>query len=224
MLSEAKWVYERMRLYELLNLHPDWSSRQYAIALGHDHKWIQKWKKRLENGQEASVKSFQSLSPIAKHLPQSIPEEAKAIVCQFCEELSEKFHRPAGAKTILYALKKYQESQKPQFHLPLALSSINKILRERGYIRPKRKTLREPLTLPSPMEEWELDFGEIRLSQEEIFELVLVMDRGSSRLVYLEGCSGYNAETALEAVSRLFILHGLPKRLRFDRYSRLWGA
>ena len=74
------------------------------------------------------------------------------------------------------------------------------------------------------MEEWELDFGEIRLSEDEIFEFLIVIDRGTSRLVYLEGGNGYRAETALEAVARLFLLHGLPKRLRFDRDPRLWGA
>lgn len=62
---------------------------------------------------------------------------------------------------ILYALNKYQESQKPAFRLPRALSSMNKILRERGYIQPRRERLREPLVLPAPMEEWKLDFGEI---------------------------------------------------------------
>jgi transposase InsO family protein len=224
MLSEAKWVYERMKLHELIQLHPNWSIRQYAITVGHDHKWVQKWKKRLESDQVVSVKSFQSLSHVPKNPPQEIPEEAKAIVCQLREELSKKFHRSAGAKTILYALNKYRESQKPAFRLPMALSSINKILRERGYIQPRQERFREPLILPAPMEEWELDFGEIRLSEEEIFEFLLVIDRGSSRLVYLEGCSGYNGETALEAVARLFLLHGLPKRLRFDRDVRLWGA
>jgi transposase InsO family protein len=224
MLSKAKWVYERMKLYELMTLQPHWSSREYASALGHDHKWVQKWKKRLKNEAEVTVKSFQSLSHAPKRPAIQIAQEAKEIVCQLREELSERFHRPAGAKTILYALQKYRESQKPAFRLPTALSSINKILRERGYIPPKQERFREPLTLPLPMDEWELDFGEIRLSEEEIFEFLIVIDRGTSRLVYLEGSNGYRAETALEAVSRLFLLHGLPKRLRFDRDPRLWGA
>ncbi len=52
----------------------------------------------------------------------------------------------------------------------------------------------------------------------------MVVDRGTSRLIYLEGSTGYNAETALEALVRLFSTCGLPKRLRFDRDPRLWGA
>jgi hypothetical protein len=224
MHGDAYWVFERMKLYELMQQHPDWSSRHYATVLGHDHKWVQKWRKHYQAASVLTLKSFQSLSRAPKHPPQQISDEAKSIVCQLREALSEKFHRPAGAKTILYALEKYQESQKPTFRLPKALKTINAILRERGYIHAKRERFREPLVLPAPMEEWELDFGEIRLSEEDIFEFFLVVDRGTSRLVYLEGCSGYKAETALEAVARLFLLHGLPKRLRFDRDVRLWGA
>jgi hypothetical protein len=224
MESEPKWVYERMKLYELMQAHPDWSSRHYAHVLGHDQKWVLKWKRRIETGIEISVKTFQSQSRAPNQPPRQIPEEAKAVICQLREELSETYHRKAGAKTILYALNKYRESQKPSFRLPTAPSTINKILRERGYIIPKQKGLREPLVLPPPMEEWELDFGEISLSAEAIFEFLMVIDRGTSRLVYVEGSSGYRAASALEAVARLFLLHGLPKRLRFDRDPRLWGA
>jgi hypothetical protein len=49
-------------------------------------------------------------------------------------------------------------------------------------------------------------------------------DSGTSRVIYLEGSSGYNAETALDAVVRLFILYGMPKRLRFDRDVRLFAS
>ena len=71
-----------------------------------------------------------------------------------------------------------------------------------------------------------MDFCEIRL-QDGRFEFFLVVDRGTSRVVYLEGCEGYQADTALLAVTRLFLLNGLPKRLRFDRDPRFvwsWSA
>lgn len=78
---------------------------------------------------------------------------------------------------------------------------------------------------PAPLEEWELDFGEIWLGEAEgSLEFLLVVDRGSSRVVYIEGSAGYRAASALEAVMRLFAQHGLPKRLRFDRDPRLWGS
>jgi hypothetical protein len=62
MESEPKWVYERMKLYELMQAHPDWSNRHYACVLGHDQKWALKWKRRIEPGIEISVKTFQSQS------------------------------------------------------------------------------------------------------------------------------------------------------------------
>jgi hypothetical protein len=76
------------------------------------------------------------------------------------------------------------------------------------------------------MEEWEMDFCEVRL-QDGKFEFFLVVDRGTSRVVYLEGCEGYRADSAIMAVCRLFLLNGLPKRLRFDRDPRFvwsWSA
>lgn len=104
-------------------------------------------------------------------------------------------------------------------------SSIYKVLRERGYVRGPRRVMREPLRLPPLMEEWEMDFGEIYLGEAEgSLEFFLVVDRGSSRVVYVEGSSGYRAESAIDAVMRLFAAHGLPKRLRFDRDPRLWGS
>jgi hypothetical protein len=75
------------------------------------------------------------------------------------------------------------------------------------------------------MEEWEIDCGEIWLPEEGgLCEFFIVVDRGTSRLVYVEANQGYNAVTALEAVARLFVLRGMPKPLRFDRDVRLWGA
>ena len=92
-----------------------------------------------------------------------------------------------------------------------------------GYISDQKKRDPRPLTLSPPMEEWEMDFCEIRL-EDGRFEFLLVVDRGTSRVVYIEGCDGYNAESALMAVFRLFLLNGLPKRLRFDRDPRfVWS-
>lgn len=73
------------------------------------------------------------------------------------------------------------------------------------------------------MEEWEMDFCEIHL-EDGNFEFFLVVDHGTSRVVYLEGCEGYRADTALTAVFRLLLLCGLPQRLRFDRDPRfVWS-
>jgi transposase InsO family protein len=219
--SESRWIYERMKLHHLMQTQPDWSNRQYARTLEHDPKWVRKWKQRLQTAAPLTLKTFQSQSRAPHTRPRAITPEVKTLVRDLRHELSEKFHRPAGAKTIQYGMRSYQHLATP---LPRSTSTITRILHEMGCILPPRPRWHEPLVLPPPLEEWELDFGEIYVGDAGVFEFMVVVDRGTSRLVYLEASQGYNAETALAAVSRLFTLHGLPKRLRFDRDVRLWGA
>jgi hypothetical protein len=70
------------------------------------------------------------------------------------------------------------------------------------------------------MTHWEMDFGE--LSAE--IEFLSVMDRGTSILVYTHTQPHYNAVTALKAVIEVFLVVGLPKRLRFDNDPRFVGS
>ncbi len=223
--SENAWVLERVKLYELMKQQPDWSLRRYARELKHDLQWVRRWAARIRSAPVLTLETFRSRSRAPYHPPPRIAEEVKKMVGELRRELTEQFHRKAGAKTILYGLQKYGQTQRLPFALPKACSTITRILHDLGWITPPRSVWHEPLDLPPPMEEWEMDFGEIFLGEDEgVFESFVVVDRGTSRLVYLEGGSGYNAETALEAVVRLFDTCGLPKRLRFDRDVRLWGA
>jgi hypothetical protein len=224
MESEVKWFCERYKLYELMEAHPDWALHQYARELQHDLKWIRKWVARFRNAAKIDFRSFCSLSRAPKKVPEAISEQAKDLIGQLREELSEEFNRKAGAETILFGIERLKKQKPLELRMPRSSSSIKRILKERGFILPPKPRFREPLLLPAPMEEWEMDFGEIRLDWEHIFEFFMVADRGTSRLVYLEGSYGYRAESALEAVYKLFLLNGLPKRLRFDRDPRLWGA
>jgi hypothetical protein len=224
MESEAKWFCERYKLYELMQAHPDWSLRQYARELQHDPKWVRKWIGRYRQSQKISFKSFCSYSRAPKTAPKRTADAAKDLIVQLRVELSEEFNRKAGAETILFGIERLRKQQGLELAMPKSDSTIKRILKERGYILPRPIRWREPLVLPEPMTEWEIDFGEIRLDWEHIFEFFMVADRGTSRLVYLEGGYGYRAESALEALYKLFLLNGLPQRLRFDRDPRLWGA
>jgi hypothetical protein len=224
MMSENEWVLERIKLYQLRRRHPDWSLRRCARELGHDPKWARKWVQRFQTTTTVSLEVFKSQSRAPKTVHRTIGEEAKQLVCELRQQLSEKFHRKAGAKTIAWGLAEYVQQHPVPFALPKSLSTITQILHEKGYIQPVRPLVHEPLSLPAPMEEWEIDFGEIWLRDEGVFEFLVVVDRGTSRLVYVEGGTGYTAETALEVVARLFVLCGIPKRIRFDRDVRLWGA
>lgn len=222
--SESHWIYERMRLYRLMQEQPGLSHRQYARQLQHDPKWVRKWHGRFQAATNLQIKTFFSQSRAPHRPPQRVTAEAKEIIIQLRRELSELFHRPAGHKTIRWGLQQWLKTHASSVRFPRSSSTITRILREAGYILPPKPRFHEPLTLPAPMEEWELDFGEIWLAEGVVFEFLVVVDCGTSRVVHVEGSTGYQAETALLAVARLFTLHGLPQRLRFDRDPRLWGA
>jgi hypothetical protein len=222
---ETEWVLERIKLYQLMRSQPQMSLREYARQLGHDLKWVRIWKQRMQEAETITLDIFRSRSRAPKTVHTRIGPEAKRLVSDLRQQLSEQFHRNAGGKTIVYGLQEYAKSQPIPFRLPKSPTTITKILHEMGWIQSVPRMPREPVELPAPMEEWEIDFGEIWLPDEGgIFEFFIVVDRGTSRLVYIEASQGYNAVTALEATARLFVLRGMPKRLRFDRDVRLWGA
>jgi len=224
--TESERIYDRMRLHRQMREHPSWSPAQLAEAVGRSARWGRKWVKRLREEEAPSFKMYRSQSRAPKRRPRQTEEPVKDAICTLRERLSEEYHRPAGARLIAHALQKETALRENHAFIPTSSRTINNILRERGYLHdvPKREHI--PLNLCAPMEEWEMDFCEIRL-QDGRFEFFLVVDRGTSRVVYLEGCGGYRADSALMAVYRLFEQHGLPKRLRLDRDPRFvwsWSA
>lgn len=218
MFSESEGIFERQKRFRLMQDHPEWSLRSYARAVGHDLRWVRKWRQRFSAWARPTLEMFVSQSRRPKTSPKRLSEQLKDQICALRESLSERFHRAAGAGPIQYFFKLLQSA------VPCA-SSIYKVLHERAYLQPRRPVVPVPLTLPAPLEEWEMDFGEIYLGEVEgSLEFFLVVDRGTSRVIYLEGSTGYRAESALDAVMRLFNQCGLPRRLRFDRDPRLWGS
>lgn len=224
MESEIRRMYDRFHLYFLMQEHPHWSPASYAEVIGRSRRWVRKWQKRLREDENGTLAKFVSASRAPKTRPKETSPEVKNLVGDLREDLSEKYHRKAGARLILLELRKRKDLEDLGYFVPKSASTINNILHELGYIEKPKKKWREPLVLPEPNEEWEIDFGEIRIDFETKLEFFLVVDRGTSRVIYLEGSRGYNAETALEAIARLFILHGMPKRLRFDRDPRFVGS
>lgn len=224
--SESQWIYDRMKLYDLQRVQPAWGSKQLAEAVGRSERWVRKWLRRFQEVETISFQMFRSRSCAPKSRPRQIAERVKEVICELRETLSERYHRPAGATLIRHYLEQHPQCQQAKLRLPTSSRTITKVLRERGYLQTPRKANHIPLDLCEPMEEWEMDFCEIRLVDGR-FEFFLVVDRGTSRVVYLEGCAGYRADSALMAVFRLFLLNGLPKRLRFDRDPRFvwsWSA
>jgi hypothetical protein len=214
--SESARIFERMQLYHLLKKYPEWTNQHFADELGKSESWVRKWCSRFMRTSQPNFKIYLSESCAPKTIWRETPVVMKNVIADMRVELSEQYHRKAGPKLILHELRKREGLRDADHYLPNSERTIAKILREMGYVVPPCHRERQPLVLPAPNEEWEMDFGQIRLDEETIFEFFLV--------VYLEGSTGYNAETALEAVTRLLMSQGLPKRLRFDRDSRFIGS
>ena len=222
--TEVQRMYDRMQLYFLLKEQPDLPSSVAAQIINRSERWVRKWKRRFTHCTSETLAMFQSKSRAPKSRLKETSEHIKKIIADLRDELSIQYHRTVGARIILLKLHKYAARQSIADFIPQSASTVHRILKELGYIQTRDKRNHSPIDLPHPNEEWEMDFGEIRIDVETKLEIFLVMDRGTSRVVYLEGSTGYNAESALEAVARLFTLHGLPQRLRFDRDPRLVGA
>jgi hypothetical protein len=147
--SENEWVLERIKLYHLRRKHPNWSLRQYRRELGHDPNWVRKWLKRMETSSSITLETFQSQSRAPKTVHKRIGSEAKQLVSELRKELSEKFHRKAGAKTIAWGLQEYAKKHAVTFALPKSLTTITQILHETGWIQPRCPHSHEPVVLPS---------------------------------------------------------------------------
>lgn len=224
--TESQWIYDRMKLYDLRRTQPAWGTSQLAQAIGRSERWVRKWLRRFEAVEAPTFAMFRSRSRAPKTRPRRIAEPVVAAICELRETLSERYHRPAGATLIRHYLGQLPQLNPANLRLPRSSRTITRILRERGYIQTPSRIEHTPLTLCEPMAEWEMDFCEIRLADGR-FEFYLVVDRGTSRVVFLEGGAGYRSDTALMAVFRLFLRTGLPRRLRFDRDPRFvwsWSA
>ena len=162
--SESEWVYDRMRLYKLMVAHPGLSSARLAEAVGRSARWVRKWVARFKATEQPDMRLFASQSRAPKRRPRQVGEAVKDAICQLRQALSEQYHRPAGALLIRVYLLKDEVVKALGGFVPRSSRTITRILRERGYIRTPPKPTHMPLALCAPMDEWEMDFCEVRLA------------------------------------------------------------
>ena len=222
--KESCRIFDRMFLHRLIAKHQDWSNARLAREIGRSEAWVRKWRFRVLNPYVNNFEKYLSKSRAPKIRHGEVDTYIEDVICDLREELTEHYGRPAGPVTIIQALEERADLLDEGYHLPTSTKTVAKILKKRGYVATKRKRFRIPVILPPPNEEWEIDFGLLKLGDGTWFEFFVVIDRGTSRVIYLEGCERYNAETALEAIARLFLIHGCPKRIRMDRDTRFVGA
>ncbi len=216
---ESLWEFERMRLFELIRDHPDWSTSHLAEAIGHSLSWVKKWRKRFRQAQQASLALFQSQSRAPKTRSKSLMPLVRNAILSLRDQLKDVYRRVVGPKTILYHLHRDPIVRQHAVFIPRSGCTIWRVLKDGGRI-PVRVHEHHPVERPAPMEHWEMDFGQLA----DQIEFFTVVDRGTSILVDTQTDQHYNAETALLAVAQLLLLNGLPKQLRFDRDSRFLSS
>lgn len=215
---DSEWEMDRIRLYQLRRQHPDWTQKRLADALGRCVSWVKKWLRRFREAAQHSLEMFKSRSRAPKTRRRQIVDAVRDAILSLRDELKAVYGRVVGPKTILYHLHKDDLLKKRGFYLPTAASTIWRVLKDGGRI-PTRVRYHHPIERPDPMQHWEMDFGQLA----DQFEFLTVVDRGTSILVNTAAQPHYNSETALAAVIRLFILNGLPQKLRFDNDTRFVG-
>ena len=218
---ETIWVADRIRLYQLMREHPDWSISYLAQVLGYSLSWVKKWRRRLRDMKHPQLEMFQSHSRAPKHRA-TISQWLRDAVLALRDSLTELYHRRAGAKTILYHL----QQMKPPLSDRIRGSTytIIKILNQAGRIQQFLVYHPQPIPRQEPMAEWEFDFGLVSIGKQRWLEFFLAIDRGTSIWVDSKASERFHADTALLAVANTLLTNGLPQRLRFDRDTRLVGS
>ena len=220
---ETEWVIDRVQLYRLMRREPTWSVQRLASALGRSASWVKKWRKRLRAAQPLTWQDFLSQSRAPKHRHRRVTQAVVEAVLDLRDGLSTVYQRTVGAKTILYHLQRDYTALATPAGLPRSHWTLWQILREAGRI-PTRQREHHHLERAEPMEEWELDFGLVKLSETVGVEFLAVVDCGSSILVDAQASAGFHAESALLALTQILLLTGLPRSIRIDRDPRLVGS
>jgi transposase InsO family protein len=228
---------DRVNLYGLHQLHPDWTPSQLAQALSRSQSWVKKWRKRFRE----ELGAGQPLHEVAQgHSCARKPPPAKTDplivqkILEIRDQPPEGLQRTPGPKAILYYLPRHLDLFSSALPLPRSSRTIYRILKENQRIVERRPKLHEPLERPEPMQEWQLDFKDVSTvrpdpgdpfgKQHHVVETLDVLDVGTSVLLGAQVHSAFTAQTALEAVVHTLRAYGLPASITLDRDTRWVGS
>src|SRR6266699_7166582 len=88
----------RGNLRWLLRLHPQWSQRQLAQALGMSRSWVSKWIKRLQSAPPADEEVLQGLPRAPKHPPERLDARVIDRILEIRDQPPEGLGRTPGQK------------------------------------------------------------------------------------------------------------------------------
>ena len=86
--SETRRVYDRMRLYVLMQDHPEWRPEAFTQVIDRTVRWVRKWQKRFADDKTGALAMFLSRSRAPLTRPRQTSPEVKQVVGQLREQLS----------------------------------------------------------------------------------------------------------------------------------------
>ncbi len=122
--SETRRIYDRMRLYFMMQEHPTWGSEALAEIIGRTARWVRQWQRRFANDQSGTLTLFLSRSRAPHSRPNQTSQAVKVVIGPLREQLSQQDHRKAGSRLILHELAQYTHltglpsPDHPQWHDP----------------------------------------------------------------------------------------------------------
>ncbi len=163
-------------------------------------------KSKSKETQKSTAKS----SPYAPKDPgQGLSEPEVAAILEL-----KRRHPSYGPAQIRAQLKRFKGWR-------MSIKAIARVLRRHGYElvhRGSRPQGPEPIRFEAPRRNalWQMDFAEMRISQEK-FHLLVVIDDFSRYIVAHQLCSSQSSESAIETLLHAIARHGKPEAVRTDR-------
>lgn len=169
-----------------------------------------KWKRRY---QESGLDGLKELSRAPLNHGRACSKEVRALIIE-----AKKLHPTWGPKKIAPWLKlKHSGLQVP------AVSTIGKILKDLGMVKPRRRRRKLPstesnrVTPTKPNDTWCADFkGQFLLKNRRYCYPLTVTDAYSRYLLDCTALPGTKQDPAIEVFQRIFRKYGLPKIIRTD--------
>src|SRR6266481_4343915 len=162
---QALYYAARGNLRWLLRLHPQWSQRQLAQALGMSRSWVSKWIKRLQSAPPDDEEVLQGLSRAPKHPPERLDARVIDRILEIRDQPPEGLGRIPGPKAILYYLPRDESLQQAGLRLPRSSRTVYRILCQADRIHRRLPRVQEPLERPAPMSRWQMDFKDVSTVQ-----------------------------------------------------------
>jgi len=228
---EEQFYADRTYLRQLLARHPEWAIQQYMDAIGRSRSWVKKWRQRLRQAPDDDTSVLHGLSRARHRRPEPLHPRVIERILAIRDQPPGNLQRVPGPKTILYYLHQDETLKQGGWHVPTSTSTVWRILDRHNRIIRRTHSEHTPVERPAPMVSWQMDFKDVSSvppdpegKQQHVVETLNMVDVGTSRVVDAVVRDDFTNETTIEALTHIFLAHGLPERLTCDRDPRFVGS